>query len=107
MTPIKYAALLGCALLFPTGPAVAADAQVVIDNFSFVPAEIHVQAGTHVVWTNRDDIPHTVVDAANPRAIKSPPLDTGDQYARIFDRPGTYRYFCSLHPHMQGMVTVR
>jgi plastocyanin len=107
MSRITYAALLGCALLLPAAGAAAADAQVSIDNFSFVPAEIQVPAGTRVVWTNRDDIPHTVADAADPRAIKSPPLDTGDHYARSFNRPGTYRYFCSIHPHMQGMVVVR
>ena len=107
MSAIKYAALLGCALLLPATGAAAADAQVSIDNFSFVPAEIHVSAGTRVVWTNRDDIPHTVADSADPRANRSPPLDTGDHYARIFNRPGTYHYFCSIHPHMQGMVVVK
>ena len=39
--------------------------------------------------------------------MKSPPLDTGDSFAFTFTRPGTYRYFCSLHPHMEGSVTVR
>ncbi len=107
MTRIKYAALLGCALLLAGRPAAAADAQVTIDNFSFVPAEIVVSPGTRVVWTNRDDIPHTVTDADDPRATKSPPLDTGDTYARIFAKAGIYRYFCSLHPHMQATVVVR
>jgi plastocyanin len=107
MTRIKHAALLGCALLLAPLAAFAADTQVTIDNFTFSPAEIDVPAGTRVVWTNRDDIPHTVTDAADPRATKSPPLDTGDSYARTFDKPGTYRYFCSLHPYMQGTVVVR
>ena len=85
----------------------AAEAQVTIDNFSFSPAELAVAAGTRVTWTNRDDIPHTVTDAATPRAMRSPPLDTGDSFAFTFERPGTYHYFCSLHPHMQGTVIVR
>ncbi|WP_206664541.1 cupredoxin domain-containing protein [Dankookia rubra] len=42
-----------------------------------------------------------------PRLIRSPPLDTGDSFAFVFLQPGTYRCFCSLHPHMQGMVVVR
>ena len=66
-----------------------------------------MSAGTKIHFTNRDDIPHTVVDAANPRTIKSPPLDTGDSYDRVFDKPGTYTYFCSLHPHMTGTVIVK
>src|SRR5215218_4689422 len=84
---------------------VAGEAAVSIDNFTFSPAVITVPAGTRVVWTNRDDIPHTVVGADDPRALRSPPLDTDDRFA--FAAPGTYRYFCSLHPHMQGTVVVR
>ena len=88
-------------------PARAADVQVMIDNFSFSPAAVTVAAGTRVTWTNRDDIPHTVTDAATPRAMRSAPLDTGDSFAFTFAMPGTYAYFCSLHPHMQGTVTVQ
>ena len=85
----------------------AAEAQVTIDNFTFSPGELAVAAGTRVTWTNRDDIPHTVTDSGTPRRFKSPPLDTGEDFASTFDQPGTYRYFCSLHPHMQGTVAVR
>jgi len=80
---------------------------VSIDNFTFSPAELTVATGTRVTWTNNDDIPHTVVDADNPKQTKSPPLDTGDAWAHVFDQPGTYHYFCSLHPHMQGTIVVR
>ena len=97
-------ALLGAAGLLAIGaPAArAAEAMVNIDNFSFAPALLTVAAGTRVTWTNRDDIPHTVTDAATPRAMKSPPLDTGETFAFTFDKPGTYAYFCSLHAHMQA-----
>jgi amicyanin len=98
--------LLSAAGLHPT-MARAADAQVTIDNFSFTPAEISVAPGTKVTWTNRDDIPHTVTDADHPKDTKSPALDTGDTYSRTFSAPGTYHYFCSLHPHMQGTVVVK
>lgn len=100
------AALLGGLLAVGALPARAEDTQVTIDNFTFSPAQITVAEGTRVTWTNRDDIPHTVTDSANPRAIKSPPLDTGDSFAFTFDKPGAYHYFCSLHPHMQGTVVV-
>ena len=103
------AALLGGAALLAAGvPSARADQrQVTIDNFSFSPAELTVAVGTRVTWTNRDDIPHTVTDAATPRAMKSPPLDTGESFAFTFEKPGAYSYFCSLHPHMQGTVVVR
>jgi plastocyanin len=82
-------------------------AEVSIDNFAFTPAEITIKAGESVTWTNRDDIPHTVTDAAHPPAFRSPALDTDDHVSFTFDKPGTYRYFCSLHPHMQATVMVR
>lgn len=85
----------------------APDTPVTIDNFTFAPAQVEVAVGTRVTWTNRDDIPHTVTDSAGARRFKSPPLDTGDRFSFTFDTPGTYSYFCSLHPHMQGSVIVR
>ncbi len=85
----------------------APDARVLIDNFAFSPATLTVKAGTRVVWTNGDDIPHTVTDAATPRSFRSPVLDTGDRFAMAFPTPGTTHYFCSLHPHMQGSVVVQ
>jgi plastocyanin len=85
----------------------AENASVTIDNFSFNPARITVAAGSKVTWSNRDDIPHTVTDAADPKTFRSPPLDTGDAFSHVFATPGTYRYFCSLHPHMQGTVVVK
>jgi plastocyanin len=101
--------ILAAALLWTgaSAPAQAAEASVKIDNFSFTPAEITVAPGTKITWENQDDIPHTVTDSADPRAFKSPPLDTGDSFSHVFAAPGTYRYFCSLHPHMQGTVVVK
>jgi plastocyanin len=101
-------AMLGTMLLGSgVTSAQAEDAKVNIDNFSFSPAQITVAPGTKVTWDNRDDIPHTVTDAAEPRAFKSPALDTGDAFSQVFSAPGTYHYFCSLHPHMQGTVVVK
>jgi len=101
------AALVSAVLLLAPAVAFAEDAAVSIDNFTFSPETITVAAGTKITWTNNDDIPHTVVDADNPKTTKSPPLDTGESYSRLFDQPGTYHYFCSLHPHMQGTVVVQ
>ncbi len=107
MSRIHLAAILAGALSLASTSAYAEDAKVTIDNFTFSPAELHVSAGAKVTWTNNDDIPHTVVDADTPKVNKSKPLDTGDSYSRVFDKPGTYHYFCSLHPHMQGTVVVQ
>ena len=80
---------------------------VTIDNFSFTPATITVSAGTTVRWSNRDDIPHTVVSDDNGATFKSKALDTDDNFAFTFSKPGTYSYFCSLHPKMKGQVVVK
>jgi plastocyanin len=98
-------AAIGFCALVAAAPAVAP--QVTIDNFAFTPAEITVSPGTTVTWLNRDDIPHTVTDAADTKAFKSAPLDTGDSFSHLFATPGTYHYFCSLHTHMQGTIVVR
>ena len=82
-------------------------ASVSIDNFAFTPAEITIHPGESVTWTNRDDIPHTVTDAAHPPVFRSQALDTDDAVTFTFDKPGVYRYFCSLHPHMQASVIVK
>ena len=82
-------------------------ASVKIDNFSFDPALITVPAGTVVTWTNRDDIPHTVVSTDDPKAFKSKPLDTDDKFSFTFSKSGTYTYFCSIHPKMTGKVVVQ
>jgi plastocyanin len=88
----------------PAAPP-AAGAEVKIDNFSFTPASITVAVGTQVTWTNRDDIPHTVV--TEDKTIKSKALDTDEKFSTTFDKPGTYSYFCSIHPKMKGTVVVQ
>jgi amicyanin len=84
--------------------ALAADAKVTIDNFTFDPPKLTVKAGTTVTWVNRDDIPHTV--ASSTRIFKSKALDTEDSFTFTFTTPGSYAYFCSLHPHMTGTIVV-
>ena len=84
----------------------ATPVEVKIDNFSFSPGIITVPAGTTVRWTNRDDIPHTVV-SDDKTTFKSKPLDTDEQFTFTFSKPGTYSYFCSIHPKMTGKVVVQ
>ena len=94
-------------MLTVIGAARAEDAVVTIDNFTFTPATLTVAPDTRVVWTNRDDIPHTVVSALSPPLFKSKALDTDGSFSMVFDKPGTYGYFCGLHPHMQGAIVVK
>jgi plastocyanin len=79
--------------------------EVKIDNFSFGPADVTVPVGATVTWTNRDDIPHTVV--STDKVFKSKVLDTDEKFSFTFSKAGTYPYFCSLHPKMTGKVVVQ
>ena len=80
--------------------------EIVISNFTFKPSTLTVSAGTVVTWLNEDDAPHTVIGTDPGSPIKSQPLDTGERYSIALAKPGTYLYFCSLHPHMTGTVIV-
>jgi plastocyanin len=79
---------------------------IAIDNFAFTPRVLAVKAGTTVTWVNRDDVPHLIVNVQN-RFKQSPLLDTDQRYGATLTTPGTYDYFCSLHPKMQGKIVVQ
>ena len=79
--------------------------EVKIDNFTFGPTELTVRVGTTVTWTNRDDIPHTVV--STDKVFKSKVLDSDEKFSYTFSTPGTFSYFCSIHPKMTGKVVVQ
>ncbi len=79
--------------------------EVIISNFTFTPNELTIAPGTTVKWINHDDIPHLV--AENALAFKSQALDTNDSFSFTFIKPGDVEYFCVLHPHMTGKITVK
>jgi len=83
----------------------ATGAQVNIDNFSFSPTTLTVKAGTSIKWTNRDDIPHTVFSDQN--AFMSKTMDTDESFTFTPTKPGTYTYFCTIHPKMTGKIIVQ
>jgi amicyanin len=106
MTAGAFGAIVGGAL---AGGVLLASAQnqtgaVAIDNFTFNPQNVTVKSGTTVTWTNKDDIPHAI--AAVGKQFKSKVMDTDNSYSFTFTTPGTYAYFCSLHPHMTGTIVV-
>src|ERR1700704_594690 len=94
---------IAAAFMLPARGARAEETEIHIDNFAFEPKELTVKVGTTVTWKNRDDIPHTVV---SPGKFRSKTMDTDDSFAFTFTAAGDYKYFCSLHPHMTGMVKV-
>ena len=101
---VDFGLALVAAILLPVTNARADDnMEIHIDNFVFQPAELKIKLGTTVTWTNRDDIPHTVVSAGK---FRSKTLDTDDKFSFTFTNAGDYKYFCSLHPHMTGMIKV-
>jgi amicyanin len=106
MTKLLARLALAAAISIPLTmtPARAADSKVRIANFTFNPPQITVKAGTTVTWTNEDDIPHTV--KSTTQVFKSGALDTDQKFSFTFTTPGTYKYFCALHPHMTGTIVV-
>ncbi len=78
---------------------------VTIDNFTFSPNTLTVTVGMTVTWINQDDTPHRV--ASVDKVFASDALDTGDRYTYRFTAPGTYRYYCSIHPKMTATIVVQ
>src|SRR4029077_8452839 len=100
------AGVLGCATGITLGAAFAGadDAGGKIDKFTFTPKSVRGKTGTTVTWTNQDDIPHTITSTT--KQFRSKALDTDDKFTFTFSTPGTYDYFCSLHPKMTGTIVV-
>jgi plastocyanin len=88
-------------------PASQAAINVKIENFAFVPKDIQIAVGTVVTWQNADDVPHTATSEDDPQTFDSGPLDTDDKYSFTFSKPGKYTYYCKVHPHMTGVITVK
>jgi plastocyanin len=79
---------------------------VVIQNFTFKPAHITIKRGTRVIWINKDTSPHTA-SAKNGKSFDSGLLRKGKKYSHTFKSVGKKPYFCEIHPHMKGSVTVK
>jgi plastocyanin len=86
-------------------PAPAGTNQIVIKDFHFTPERLTVKSGEKITWINHDEEPHTVV-SVEKQFKKSPALDTDEQFSVTAGAPGTYTYFCSVHPKMTGTIVV-
>jgi plastocyanin len=86
----------------PTPPAGGND--IAVKNFAFVPANLSVQTGDAVTWTNMDNVSHTVT--ADNGAFDSGAFGAGTNFQITAGPPGTYTYTCQIHPFMKGTLTV-
>jgi plastocyanin len=115
---VPAAVLAGCSQKIDEAPEMKAMAtpaekesgpvqEIAIDNFAFSPATVTIAPGTRVVWINHDDVPHTATSTSKPKRFESGTLDTDDKFAHVFTEPGTYNYFCAVHPKMTGQIIVK
>jgi plastocyanin len=100
---LAAALVLGSSAPAPADPGKRA--VVHIKNFAFVPATLTVPAGTVVTFVNDDDEPHTVT--ATNKSFDSEGLDKNAAWTHAFTKPGSFAYFCELHPMMKGRLVVR
>jgi len=92
----------------PAAQQAPSEQTVTIANFAFTPASLTVTAGTTVTWVNNDSVPHKIVadDSSNLPGLSSENLSQGDSYSFTFSTPGTFNYYCQIHPSMKGTVVV-
>jgi plastocyanin len=93
-------------LLFTPANASAETQHVAMENYAYSPATLTIRVGDTVSWTNHDQAPHDVVTTSAPAAFRSPLLNTGETWSFTFTVPGTYAYYCSVHPDMRAQITV-
>ena len=109
--PVRAGAILAlilcAAFVMPAIFAAAAAPAPAVDiaKFAFAPKEITIAPGTRIVWTNRDQTPHTVTSSDKSFASKG--LDTDDKFEHVFASVGDFNYICTVHPYMTGVVHVR
>ena len=99
---VAYYAVLALAL---SVPALAQNTTIAIKDFKFMLMDATVTPGSTVTWKNLDEEPHTVTSETG--LFKSGGLDTDESFSFKFEKPGLYKYRCSIHPQMVGIITVK
>src|SRR5215831_11401591 len=89
-----------------TGSSSAGQNKIEIKDFAFNPQTITVKSGEKITWINRDEEPHTIV-SVEKQFKKSTALDTDQEFTVVAGSPGTYSYYCSVHPKMTGTIIVK
>lgn len=85
------------------GGGASTPAAITISGFSFSGAS-SVAVGTTVTVTNQDDVSHTWTSEDD--VFDSGSLSQGESFEYTFEEAGEYTYVCSIHPGMQGSITV-
>jgi len=80
--------------------------EIEIANFKYSPAELRIDTGDSVVWTNRDSVPHTVTSDAKDE-LDSGSIADGKSYSHVFEKEGTYSYYCEFHTGMKAKIIVK
>ena len=105
LTAAGMVMLWGVEVSIPSAAETPDATTIVVKDFKFMPTPLTVKAGSTVTWTNKDDEPHTVV--SDTGLFRSGGMDTNESFAYKFDKPGTYRFTCSIHPRMVGTIVVQ
>ena len=87
----------------PSGKAAKSE-KVQIVEFSYEPDPVVVQVGGKVTWQNEDTAPHTAT--ADDGSFDTGIIEKGKLGSATFKEPGTFTYFCEIHPTMHGTVEV-
>lgn len=93
-------------LLAQYAPASAATQQIMMAQYAFGPGALTLHVGDTITWTNHDQAPHDVTTTSAPVSFHSPMLSTGQSWTYTVSQPGTYAYYCSIHPDMRAQITV-
>ena len=119
LTAIKFLIENDIIVIGNTETTIIQDARIIIPNGNFdvsatsfyLPLNLEIPAGTTVIWTNDDSVPHNIQSQNEfgdvTDLFNSPPMNTGDTFEYKFDEEGVYNYFCSFHPWRVGLVTVK
>jgi amicyanin len=84
--------------------------EIYIVNFQYVPKNYQAKVGDRITWTNKDTVPHTVTSDTNdtyPQKYDSGLVNQNQTYSITFNAPGTFNYYCTVHPYMKATVTVQ
>lgn len=89
----------------PTGIGTPAKMVSATSNLTFDPTAVTVKTGQVIQWTDTSSVPHNVTFDNNPE-VTSKDMGQGDTWQVQITVPGTYAYHCTIHPGMDGQITV-
>ena len=86
-------------------PKIAEGKVYKVEIKDFKLPDLTINVGDTIEWTNEDSAPHTAT--ADNKFFDTDRLEEGDSHKITFNKPGTFSYYCSIHPYMKGTVVVR